>query len=139
MNMMRPKLYSVADREKGDPYYFGWCEAFWATSEEQALQCAAESYGGECPAGDDPGLWILSTYECDREPEQPLPYRERSESVLRDAGWMEESDTACDACGRYSMGYADWRVCEDCYLCSECRSEEADDYCEVCERRATTQ
>lgn len=132
------KLYSVTDREKGERYEFGWSEAIWAASEEEALRYARENYGGECHPDYGPELWVLSTYECDRGPEQPVPYRERSQAVLRDAGWMEESDTACDSCGRYSMGSADWRVCEDCYLCRECRDEEADDYCEFCERSATT-
>jgi hypothetical protein len=54
------------------------------------------------------------------------PYVERDDEILRDLGFMCESDSSCDTCGLYEMD-GKFPVCEECYQCPECG------HCDDCE------
>ena len=128
------RLFSVSDCD-ADPYeIYGWWEAVWATSEDEALAWAKANCGGECPRGQDPGIRVVSAMEQNTrsKPQLAAVHRERRLSVLRDAGWREEGESACDCCGLYAIGCSEYRVCGECYLCPECRADETDDPCAAC-------
>lgn len=131
------RLFTVTDVADPDPYgeIWGWWEAVWARNENEALAWAHENYGGECRAGEDPGIRVACAMEANERsfpPGKTGVHREPRMSVLRDAGWRDESDTCCECCELYSLGYAEYRVCDECYLCPECRVAEAEDPCESC-------
>lgn len=128
------RLFSVSDIDPDPCETFGWWEAVWAATEAEALEWANANYGGECPKGEDPGIRVVSVMDQNKrsKPEQAAVHRERRMSVLRDAGWREEGESACDCCGLYAIGYSEYRVCGECYLCPECRADEPDDPCEGC-------
>ena len=121
------KLYSVCDADY-DPYYVGvgWCDAVWARSEDQALTWARDNYGGELwwdhNGPMEPEIRVLSTWDGDGTAATGEGSRETRLSVLREAGWMEESDSQCERCELYEFGSM-WPVCEHCWCCPDCRTD----------------
>jgi len=128
------RLFTVSDCN--DPLeIFGWWGAVWAETEDEALSWAREHYGGECHDVDEAGIHIVSitvqSPEC--KPTQNGVHRETRYSVLRQAGWKEEGESACDHCELYACGMDEHAVCSECYLCPECRAEIVDEPCKVCQ------
>lgn len=122
--------YTISDMTAGEDWEFCWWALVWAESEQQALEWGRENYSGEGPR-DQVVLSVHGTHPelvKKYKPEGDLPCHERRPQVERDAGWMSESDTQCECCERYSLGYPDWAVCDACYYCPEC----ADGKCECC-------
>lgn len=123
-------LFSVSDRADDDREGFNaWNEAVWAWSEAEALQWAADNYAGECPSGQDSGIKIVSAVQQNAvlKPEQAGIHQERRMEALRQVGWKEEGERSCDQCGMYALGHPEFRVCDECGLCPECRDD-----CEEC-------
>lgn len=123
------KLYSLTDRDPDDRYAFGWNVAVWAPTESEAIAYAKTIYSGECHSSDELNIWCISETDDDFrfQPEKEGTNEECRASVLREAGWRDESDTLCDGCGLASLGYDEWAVCNECNLCPECAEEEESD------------
>lgn len=110
----------------GEPFDGQWCAAIWAWGKDEALAVAADIY--EYPhelrrSGQSPEQYfnvrLLAEWPgTKQQPKHDAPHEERRWHVLRQAGWMEEGDYQCEACGLYPMG--ETTFCQDCWCCGEC-------------------
>jgi len=115
-------LWQVDDH--GEPFDCQWCACFWAWGKDEALQMAVDAYEyppaleGENPEeffrvkliSDWPGVPV--------PPAKDYPHEECRYVALRQAGWMDEGDNQCEACGLYPMGLTTF--CEACWCCGQC-------------------
>jgi hypothetical protein len=117
------KLYTICDSDNPEDAIYAWWEPIWAPDPESALAYARENYGGECHPDDTLTLRVVTVFEPNKRscPLHDCVHREPRMSVCRDAGWRNEIDTQCDACGLWSLDSNEWLVCGDCNLCPECR------------------
>jgi hypothetical protein len=99
-------------------------EAVWANSEIEALAIAATHY-----PGDREGVHT-DTLQVVHDRELPPTYRwtgwpriERDRLVLREIGWHEAGEAACEVCKKYANGLARYDVCASCGRCKDCGCE----------------
>ncbi len=102
-----------------DDYTWKWLA--WAPDSETARTiCLGDT---EAPSIDD----MTAEREHSLESQDGEPFIEGDYSILRDLGFMCESDSSCDTCGLYEMD-GEFPVCDECGQCPDCGHS---DYCET--------
>ena len=113
-------LWTITDG--WDPFDGGECFLIWAWGSDEAIQKAAElSEHGQGPEdfkASSPHLWAARGHEPPTWRPEMGPIQEHRYEVMRDCGWMEESDSRCESCERYTMGIV--AHCHECECCETC-------------------
>jgi hypothetical protein len=111
----------------------------WVNEIEEILELYRQSYfgtmhdNGELLVFEDLD-WTDVSAKVSIAPMQETPYFERRLSVEREAGFKMPDESYCENCEMAAYSFDQYRVCDNCYLCKECRQwlNENDQSVEVC-------
>lgn len=121
------RVFVVNDDPNGDCLPDeSWWAAIAAEDQRQALAIASATYDGNGPLDE---YSFDEFFKVDREVDSSrwherfkptAPQRLTCCESLRQCGFREDGETACDSCGLAAMAMPAYRVCEDCQTCNEC-------------------